>query len=37
MIRNIGLEDISDGRLYSENDLVRTDTNIVVAVRKYAV
>ena len=25
MIRNIGLEDISDGRLYSENDLVRTD------------
>lgn len=27
MIRNIGLEDISDGRLYSENDLVRTDTN----------
>ena len=27
MIRNIGLEDIYDGRLYSENDLVRTDTN----------
>ena len=27
MIRNVGLEDISDGRLYSENDLVKTDTN----------
>ena len=36
MIRNIGLEDISDGRLYSENDLVRIRI-IVVAVRKYAV
>lgn len=27
MIRNCGLEDISDGRLYSENDMVKADTN----------
>jgi Fe-S-cluster containining protein len=26
MIRNCSLEDISDGRLYSENDMVKTDT-----------
>ncbi len=26
MIRNCGLEDISDGRLYTENDLVKADT-----------
>lgn len=27
MLRNVSLEDISDGRLYTENDLVRVDTN----------
>ena len=27
MIRNVSLEDISDGRFYTENDCVRTDTN----------
>lgn len=27
MIRNVDLEDISDGRLYGENDLVKADTN----------
>lgn len=27
MIRNCSLEDISDGRLYSENDMVKADTN----------
>ena len=27
MLRNVSLEDISDGKLYTENDLVRVDTN----------
>ena len=27
MIRNCSLEEISDGKLYSENDMVKTDTN----------
>ena len=27
MLRNVSLEDISDGRLYTENDLLRVDTN----------
>lgn len=27
MLRNVSLEDISDGRMYTENDLVRVDTN----------
>lgn len=27
MIRNCSLEEISDGKLYSENDMVKADTN----------
>ena len=27
MIRNCSLEDISDGKLYTENDMVKADTN----------
>jgi len=33
MIRNVSLEEISDGKLYTENDLVRTDTNSCVGCK----
>ena len=28
MIRNCSLEEISDGKLYSENDMVKADTDV---------
>lgn len=34
MLREVGLEEISDGRLYGENDLVRTDTNSCAGCKK---
>ena len=37
MLRNVSLEDISDGRLYTENDLVRVILTRVRAVRLYVV
>ena len=27
MLRNVSLDEISDGKLYTENDMVRVDTN----------
>lgn len=33
MLRNVTLEDISDGKLYTENDLVKTDTNSCVGCK----
>ena len=32
MIRNCSLEEISDGKLYSENDMVKADTNQPMAI-----
>ncbi len=37
MIRNACLEDISDGRLYGENDMVRADTDNCSNCKKYVV
>lgn len=34
MLRDVGLEDISDGRLYRENDMVKTDTNSCQGCKK---
>ena len=34
MLRECSLEDISDGRLYTENDLVRTDTGECVGCKQ---